>query len=283
MKKIIAALLLSVTFATAQNSFKVEVSGSGAPVLLFPGFACPGEVWKETVDRLSKTNECHVFTFAGFGGVAPIDTPWFSTVKNDLMAYIKHKDLASPTLIGHSLGGTLGLWLASEEPGRFKKVIVIDGLPGAIALMNPMHKKGDVIPYDSQQSKSQLEMGDAAFEQMTRQMASYMSLNKEKHALIAEWMKQADRKTYVYGYVDYLNTDLRDDIEKINIPVVVIGATFPSREMVEPNYHKQYEKLKGVKFEFIDHSAHFIAVNVCLMQVRKASFRKEQKGVKGVQ
>ena len=258
MKKIIAALLVSVTFATAQNSFKVEVSGNGDPVLLFPGFACPGEIWKETVDRLSQTHQCHVFTFAGFGGVAPIDTPWFSTVKTDLITYVKQKGLKSPTLIGHSLGGTLALWLAAEETAMFKKVIVVDGLPGAIALMNPMHKKGDKIPYDSPQSKSQLEMDDAAFNQMTGQMVAYMSLNKDKHPLIAEWIKQADRKTYVYGYVDYLNTDLRDDIEKINIPVVVIGATFPSREMVEPNYHKQYEKLRGVKFEFIDNSAHFI-------------------------
>lgn len=250
--------MVSVTFATAQNSFKVEVSGNGDPVLLFPGFACPGEIWKETVDRLSQTHQCHVFTFAGFGGVAPIDTPWFSTVKTDLITYVKQKGLKSPTLIGHSLGGTLGLWLAAEETAMFKKVIVVDGLPGAIALMNPMHKKGDKIPYDSPQSKSQLEMDDAAFNQMTGQMVAYMSLNKDKHPLIAEWIKQADRKTYVYGYVDYLNTDLRDDIEKINIPVVVIGATFPSREMVEPNYHKQYEKLRGVKFEFIDNSAHFI-------------------------
>ncbi len=253
---VIAALWIS--FADARESFKVEVSGSGEPVLLFPGFACPGEVWKETVDQLAKTHECHVFTFAGFGGVAPIDTPWFSTLKKDIIKYVKQKDLKSPTLLGHSLGGTLGLWLAAEETDMFKKVIVVDGLPGAIALMNPAYKKGDVIPYDSPQSKGQLEMNDAAFNQMSRQMASFMSLNKEKQPLIVEWMKQADRKTYVYGYVDYLNTDLREDIAKIRIPVVVIGAAFPNREMVEPNYRKQFEKLKGVKFEFVDHSAHFI-------------------------
>ncbi len=255
---VIAMLLVSLTLATAQKTFKVEVVGKGEPVLLFPGFACPGEIWDETVATLSKTKECHVFTFAGFGGVAPIDTPWFSTIKNEIIHYVNQKDLISPVIIGHSLGGTLGLWLASEQTDMFKKVIVIDGLPGAIAMMNPAYKKGDVIPYNGSQSKSQLEMSAEGFDQMSKQMASFMSLNKEKQPLIVEWMKQADRKTYVYGYIDYLNTDLRDDIEKIKVPVVVIGATFPSREVVEPNYKKQFEKLKGVKFEYVENSAHFI-------------------------
>lgn len=251
-------LLTSVTLASAQKSFQVEITGKGDPVLLFPGFTCPGEVWKETVDQLSKTHECHIFTFAGFGGVAPIDTPWFSTVKKDVIAYVKQKNLKSPTLLGHSIGGTLSLWLASDEPGMFKKAIVVDGLPGPAALMVPNYKKGQVMPYDNPQTKSILEMDDVAFGQMAAQTAPFMSLNPDKHALIAEWVRQADRKTYVYGYMDFLNTDLRDDLEKIKIPVVVIGAASPSREMVEPNYRKQYEKLKDVKFEFIENSAHFI-------------------------
>lgn len=258
MKKILLMLLTSVTLASAQKSFQVEITGKGDPVLLFPGFTCPGEVWKETVDQLSKTHECHIFTFAGFGGVAPIDTPWFSTVKKDVIAYVKQKNLKSPTLLGHSIGGTLSLWLASDEPGMFKKAIVVDGLPGPAALMVPNYKKGQVMPYDNPQTKSILEMDDAAFGQMAAQTAPFMSLNPDKHALIAKWVRQADRKTYVYGYMDFLNTDLRDDLEKIKIPVVVIGAASPSREMVEPNYRKQYEKLKDVKFEFIENSAHFI-------------------------
>lgn len=258
MKKILLMLLTSVTLASAQKSFQVEITGKGDPVLLFPGFTCPGEVWKETVDQLSKTHECHIFTFAGFGGVAPIDTPWFSTVKKDVIAYVKQKNLKSPTLLGHSIGGTLSLWLASDEPGMFKKAIVVDGLPGPAALMVPNYKKGQVMPYDNPQTKSILEMDDVAFGQMAAQTAPFMSLNPDKHALIAEWVRQADRKTYVYGYMDFLNTDLRDDLEKIKIPVVVIGAASPSREMVEPNYRKQYEKLKDVKFEFIENSAHFI-------------------------
>lgn len=259
MKNVLFLVMLFSAMASfGQKSFKVEVVGKGEPVLLFPGFTCPGEVWDETVAELSKDHACHVFTFAGFGGVAPIDTPWFSTIKAEVVKYVKEKNLYKSTIIGHSLGGTLGLWLAAEEPTLFKKLIVVDGLPGAIAMMNPMHKKGDIIPYDNPQAKAQLEMDSDAFDKMSLQMVGFMAKNKDKHALLAGWMKQADRKTYVYGYIDYLNTDLRVDIAKIKIPVVVLAATFPSRQMVEPNYQKQFEKLPGVTFEYAENSAHFI-------------------------
>ncbi len=259
MKKIlIVVLLLVASIGHAQTAFKVSVVGKGEPVLLFPGFTCPGEVWNDVVAELSKKNECHIFTFAGFGGVAPIEMPWFSSIKSQVLDYVKQKQLKKPTIIGHSLGGTLGLWLAATETTTFKKVIVVDGLPGAIALMNPSHKMGDIIPYNSPQSKAQLEMDDAAFDQMTSQMASFMCLKKEKHILIKDWMKNSDRKTYVYGYVDYLNADLRDEIAKITIPVTVLAAAFPTKAFVQPNYDKQFEKLPQTQIEYIEDTAHFI-------------------------
>jgi pimeloyl-ACP methyl ester carboxylesterase len=101
-----------VTSMHAQKSFDVIVKGKGEPVFLFPGFGCTGELWNDTASELSKTHECHIFTFAGFGDVAPIEMPWFSTIKNEIITYTKSNKINKPTLIGHSLGGTLSYWLA---------------------------------------------------------------------------------------------------------------------------------------------------------------------------
>jgi N-formylmaleamate deformylase len=69
MKKFIFILLmgLSIVLATQQvrnASFKVEVYGKGAPLLLIPGLACSGEVWEATVDSLKDRYECHVLTLS---------------------------------------------------------------------------------------------------------------------------------------------------------------------------------------------------------------------------
>lgn len=253
---IVFTLLISKSIFS-QTSFKVEVKGKGAPVLLFPGFGCTGQVWDETVAEISKTHECHIFTFAGFGNVPAIENPWLATIKSEIISYVKVKKLKKPTLIGHSLGGTLSLWLASTETDLFKKAIIVDALPASAALMIPNYK-GDIIPYDNPQSKMMLAMDANVFNAMNIQSVSYMCFNKEKQKTIAEWMKIADRKTYVYGYIDMLNLDLRKEIPKIKIPVVILAATNPDIETVQKTYKSQYENLPSVTIYYAEKAAHFV-------------------------
>jgi pimeloyl-ACP methyl ester carboxylesterase len=249
--------VLITQISTAQKSFTVSVKGKGEPILLFPGFGCTGELWDETVAELSKTNECHIFTFAGFGGVPPIETPWLSSIKDEVISYVKEKKLKKPTLLGHSLGGTLSLWLASLETELFKKAILVDALPATAALMIPNYK-GEIIEYDNPQSKMMLQMDKNSFDTMNLQSVAYMCLNKEKHEVISNWMNMADRKTYVHGYIDMLNLDLRKEIAKIKIPVVILAATSLGIDVVKNTYTTQYQNLPTVKILYAENAAHFV-------------------------
>lgn len=253
----IAFILLMSKSVFSHSAFKVQIKGKGSPVLLFPGFGCTGEVWNETVAELSKNYECHIFTFAGFGNVSPIEEPWFSTIKNQVISYVKTKKIKNATLIGHSLGGTLSLWLASEETNLFKKLIIVDALPASAALMIPNYK-GEIIQYDNPQSKMMMAMDQKAFSAMNAQLTSYMCLNIEKQKTINEWMNIADRKTFVYGYIDMLNLDLRKEISKIKIPVVILAATNPDLNTVQNTYKVQYENLPSAKILYASKSAHFV-------------------------
>lgn len=254
-------LLLLITsyfsFANAQAAFRVVVKGKGNPVLLFPGFGCTGEVWNETVAALTETHECHIFTFAGYGNVPPIETPWLIKIKDDVIKYVKDHKLKKPILLGHSLGGTLSLWLATLEKDMFKKVIAVDALPAPAALMIPGYK-GDIIPYDNPQSKRMLDMDSATFAKMNSQTIPFMCFNKEKQNIILNWMSKADRKTYVYGYVDMLNLDLRKEIAGIKIPVIILAAANPVVNTVQKNYQLQYANLPSVTIYYAENAAHFV-------------------------
>lgn len=127
LKTIHLILLFSITFTVSAQDypFTVAVEGAGQPILLFPGFTSTDMVWEETVAELSNHYECHVFTFAGFGGVAPAEKPWLPKIKSGIEQYVKNKDLKNPMVIGHSLGGALGLWLAIEEEHPFSRIIVV--------------------------------------------------------------------------------------------------------------------------------------------------------------
>ncbi len=258
----ISLLLLIALLAFSANSqnsaFEVKVVGKGEPILLFPGFTCTGDVWESVLPELSRNHECHIFTFAGFGNVAPIEKPWLPKIKEGVSDYMVSKKLTDVTIIGHSLGGTLALWLASEGDTNLKRIIVVDALPSTGALMMP-NFNSETIVYDNPYSNRLLKMDDKSFETMATQMAQGMTLNKEKQPLIKKWMIQADRATYVHGYTDLLKLDLRDNIANINIPVTILAATHPYGEAaVKQTYTTQYQKLQDYKIEFATESAHVI-------------------------
>lgn len=259
LKRTVILSFFLMTFSlNAQAPFEVVVKGEGQPILLFPGFTCTGEVWEDTVTELSKNYQCHIFTFAGFGGVAPAERPWLPKIKDGISNYVETQKLKEPIVIGHSLGGALGLWLATEENHPYSKLIVVDALPSTGALMIPNFKSENMV-YDNPWNKQMLEMDDEGFENMATQMASGMTLNTKKHEQLKEWIIQSDRETYVYGYTDLLKLDLREDIAKITIPVTVLGATHPyGMEMVKKTYEEQYKNLEGCYMNFAEGSAHFI-------------------------
>lgn len=114
------------------------------------------------------------------------------------------------------------------------------------------------IVYDSPYSKQMLQLDTASFRKQAQQQVGFMMLNKDKQAKVVDMMLQADRKTYVYGYIDLLKLDLRNDIAGINIPVVVLAATNPSKAMVEKTYNEQYAKLGNKVIHYADKAAHFV-------------------------
>lgn len=263
MKKLILVVLVTLFSSVLQAleiipAIHVEVTGTGDPVLLIPGFTVPGDGWDGVVKQLEKNYECHVVTLAGFGGMDPIEFPWLSQVNESLEDYINEKDLQGVTVIGHSLGGTIATWLASREQTRVGQIILVDALPAAGALMIPDFNP-DNLAYESPYNNQQLAMTENEFEQLAGNMAQGMSLTPAAQENIKKWILEADRKTYVYGYTDYLKLDLREDLKNITIPVTILAADKPfGKEMVTQTYTSQYANLPDYDLVIAENSAHFI-------------------------
>jgi len=254
----IAIIFLLTSNLSAQNkAFEVRVVGEGEPLLFFPGFTCTDKVWEEQVAELSKDYECHLFTLAGFGDVAPIEFPWYPKIEEELLNYIEENSLEKATVIGHSLGGTLALSLASKQP-IFDKLVIVDALTATGALMFPNYNPDDMV-YDSPYNNQLLNMNEKDFSKMAAGMASGMTTNKDKQGQIIEWMLEADRKTYVYGYTDYLKVDLREEVAQIKIPVIILAATQPyGEQMARQTYQEQYKNLASYDLKLAKGAAHFI-------------------------
>lgn len=241
-----------------KNSFQVTVTSEGPAIFYFPGFSIGGSIFQETIDQLEIKGQNHIFTFAGFDGVNPIEMPWYSTIKEDLKTYIQEQELAEITIIGHSMGGNLALDLAMELPDQVSKLVIIDALPCMREVMMP-GVPADALQYDSPYNRQVLNMDAAGFQGYANTMASNMTKDSLGGTKILDWILKADRKTYVYGYTDLLKLDARPGLSKIKAKSLILVAPEPfGEEMVLKNIHSQYQNLSTKSIRVAPKSRHFI-------------------------
>lgn len=263
-------LLFIPCLAHSQSAIEVTRSGSGDPVLFLPGFVTPGEVWEETIRHLDGETENHLVTYAGFGGLEAIDTPWYPSLVESLVHYIEQEELSGLTVIGHSMGGTLAVDLAAVLPGRIDKLVLVDALPCMREVMMPGVPAAS-ITYDNPYNNNTLNMTDEAFAGMAGQMAAGMASAPEDIEAIKSWIMQADRKTYVYGFTDLLKLDLRDKLKDISAKTLVLGAPAFGTEVVAENLQKQYATLEHKEIAMAPAGRHFIMLDEPLWFYQKVN------------
>lgn len=263
---IVASLLLSAAAlpAVAATAFKAEVKGSGEAVILIPGLASSGEVWQDTAARLCIKHQCHILTLAGFAGVPALaGEPLLPAAERQLADYIGANKLGKPTVIGHSLGGFLGMKLASDHPDKVGRLVIIDSLPALGATRNPAAGKEQLQAAAAQMRDGMRGQDDATFSAMQQRSVAGMVTSPEHAQRIAGWGRQSDRATVTDAMYDILSSDLREDLGRIKAPTLVLGTwvaykAFAPKEAVEAVFKSQYARLPGVKVELADTARHFI-------------------------
>jgi len=239
------------------ESIKIETIGKGKPIFYLPGFTVPGSIWKETTENITLHRKSYFISYAGFNGNKPIEMPWYNNIKSSIIKYIKDNNLNELIIVGHSMGGNLAVDLASELPNIISKIIIVEALPCMREVMMP-NVPAESLFYKSPYNKQMFEMNEQQFKNMASKMAANMTLNKEKVETLKNWILEADRKTWVYGYTDLLKLDLRNTLSNIKCETLIIGASFPDVKIAKGNYENQYSNLTNKKIVMAPNSKHFI-------------------------
>jgi len=273
----LATLCLLVTLATSAGaetapSFRVQITGTGRPILLIPGLASSGDTWTTTVAHLSGRFTCHVFTLAGFAGTAPIDGPLFPTVRRDLAAYIREHHLDRPIVIGHSLGGMLAMALAADHPDLVGPLVIVDGMP---FLAGPNMQVKNVEEARVAVAKMETYMSAMTQAQWDAYATSgvstrYMVTSASDADTLTKWSAATDRQTLIRALGEAYSVDLREDIAKITSPVLALGTwrgwhdQLAANKIVVPkeafmgSFSEQFAKLPRLHFALHDMARHFI-------------------------
>ncbi|MCA8829373.1 alpha/beta fold hydrolase [Hymenobacter pini] len=248
----------------AHPNFTVQVVGKGRPVLLIPGLTCPGSVWNETVARYQKQYQCHVITLTGFGGTpAPASTDQLLlNVRDQLLTYIQTQKLNKPTIIGHSLGGFMALWMSSTRPEAVGPLLIVDSLPFMGAVQNPTVTAEQMRPM-AENMRRQMSQGHMTAAQQ-RQMTASMVTDTARITQVTRWALQSDPATVAQAMYDMYTTDLRPDVARIQQPVLVLGAWAAykaygsTKESTKAIFDAQYAKLPNHRVEMSEAGKHFL-------------------------
>lgn len=112
-------------YLVGDTKLHVEVSGSGAPLILMHGWGCDHTTVRTIAATAAKTNTVYNLDFPGFGASPEPDDVWGVEEYACLVEkFAALEGLDNPVLVGHSFGGRVAIIFASRN--QVSKVVLVD-------------------------------------------------------------------------------------------------------------------------------------------------------------
>jgi len=245
----------------------VTVRGQGPDVVLIPGLASSSAVWDATANRLEAHYRLHIVQVAGFAGAparANAQGLVIQPTVDALNAYITTNRLTARKVIGHSLGGLMGLMLAIQHPEDVGKLMLVDALPfygalvgatDAAAMMPGAAAMRDSILNETQEAYAQ---GEAGFLRL-------MVKSPQGLKAATAWAVASDKSVVARVLYEDMMTDLRPRLHEIKTPVTVLYPWDPITGMpstvFDGLYADNFAALPNKTLLRIDNSLHFIMLD----------------------
>jgi pimeloyl-ACP methyl ester carboxylesterase len=265
------ALLTVISFVAFADPWSdritVTVRGHGPDVVLIPGLTCSTAVWDATAAHLEGHYRLHLIQVDGFAGTpaqANAQGPVVQPAVDAIDDYIKANKLKAPKVIGHSLGGTMGMMLGLQHPEDVGSLMIVDAFPFSGILLGA----DDVTAAGKIAAKMRDETLKESQEHYARDEKKFLRIlvkSPDGLQLATEWAVASDKSVVAQATYDDMTTDLRPKLENIKIPVTVLypwdSKSGYSQAQTDWFYQQNYAALPNKTFARIDNSYHFIMLD----------------------
>lgn len=275
MALVVAGVLLLVkpltahaqTAAFVPTRFTVVDEGTvGKPdVVLIPGLSSSRAVWEGEAKLLAPNYRLHLVQVDGFAGApagANATGPILPGIVDELHGYIAANGM-KPVVMGHSLGGLLAMMLADKYPGDVRKMVIVDTLPFYALLFSPDATVESTKPYAEMMRKQMMGMSAEQYAAMQPMMAAQLVKDPAAQKLVAASSEASDRAVVVEAISEDMQTDLRGEVAKMEMPTLVLYEHDPTLQQPDPATYETaikagYKPMPHVTLVQVDGSRHFI-------------------------
>jgi len=263
----LAALPLSCATAADFSSERITVrsEGSGPDVILIPGLNSSPRAWSSTVDALPgyRYHLVHIGGFAGQPAGANKEGTVAAPVAEEIARYIKESNLKQPAVIGHSMGGTIGLMLASRHPDALSRLMVVDMFPFLGTFFAGPGAAPARVEAVADQVAASMRAADP--EQRSKRANETITGMVDTEAMRPVAIKDSmssDPDVGIRAYRELIVTNLIPELPKIAVPVTVLyiqpkSVPLPA-DQFDAVYKSAYAPIRQLTLKRIPDSAHFI-------------------------
>jgi len=193
----------------------------GRPLVLIPGLGGGSWVWQDTIRAFGADHPVYVLTLPGFDGRAPAGDAPFAAARAAVEQLIASRRLDKPVIVGHSLGGILGIAIAEDKPALLGGLVSIDGLP-----VFPGTEEMPAVQRPAFADGMRARIGQLPADRFAAQQQAYMRtvgvLDMGKADELAKLQARSDPASVGRYTADVLTLDLRPGLKSIAAPVLVI-------------------------------------------------------------
>src|SRR5882724_2648165 len=258
-------------------SLHYEDYGSGEPVILIHGYPLSGRAWDKQVPVLLDAGH-RVITYdrRGFGKSSqPASGYDYDTFAADLNTLLERLDLRDAVLAGHSMGtGEVTRYLGSYGSERVAKGVLVSPIPPYLlqAGDNP-----DGVPYSLFDGFAEAARADTpawmkGFLDNFYNMDTLRGSRVSDQAWQASWnLAVTASATAAVACIGTWATDFRDDLPKIDVPVLVIHGNADQVLPLDKTAARLPGLIKDVRLTVVEGGPHAIPwthaaqVNIALL------------------
>ncbi len=275
---LIGALLALAACATAPEApqagftserISVVTRGSGRDVILIPGLSSSRDVWNTTADALDDNYRVHLVQLNGFAG-APVggnaDGEVSAPAAEEIARYISESNLDHPAVIGHSMGGVIGMMLAARHPNAVGKLMVVDMFPFMGAMFGAPGATPDSVRPIADQIRAGMRMApQGVVSDQTRATINSMVRTESARPEIIEHARQSNVGVTANAFHELIVTDLRPELPNIRAPLTVLYVIPPQAPITPEQYEgfmrASYANVPTARIVKIEDSYHFIMID----------------------
>jgi pimeloyl-[acyl-carrier protein] methyl ester esterase len=245
-----------------RERISVEILGRGPDVIFIPGLSSSRATWQATAEQLKNRFRLHLVQVAGFAGEPTRGNASGEVVvptAEAIAAYIVERRLAPATLIGHSLGGTMSLYLAETHPAEIARIMIVDAFP----FLGTMYGGPDATRASVKAMIDSWRGGEKMWSrEQNEQLLEEMVVSPTAAEVIKSWSRNSDPSVVMRALFEDMLLDLRPGLSGISSPVAVLFPDYVSPNvptgLVEAARASAYEAVPRKEIAIIERSRHFI-------------------------